>query len=107
MRTELATEADRSVTVTPHPAGQLSALILGFFAAAWFGWAHGGTPDSWAIPLDIASLGCVLVAVFAAVRVWRGRRHGGARNDPGSIAATGSWSGSPTPCSPSAPRCWA
>ena len=83
MRTELATETGSSVTVTPHPGGQLSALILGFFAAAWFGWAHGGTPDSWAIPLDIASLGCVLVAALAAVRVWRGRRHGGARNDPG------------------------
>lgn len=83
MRTELTTEADRSVTVTPHPGGQLSALILGFFAAAWFGWAHGGTPNSWAVSLDVASLVCVLVAVFAAVRVWRGRRHGGARPDPG------------------------
>ena len=84
MRTEVATEADSSATGTLHPGGQLSALILGFFAAAWFGWAHGGTPDSWAISLDIASLVCALVAVFAATRVWRGRRNGGAvRIDPG------------------------
>ena len=83
MRTELATETDSSVTVTPHPGGQLSALILGLFAAAWFGWAHGGTPDSWALALNVASIVCVLVAAFAAVRVWRGRRNGGNRNDPG------------------------
>ena len=85
MRTELATEAsaDRAATVTPHPGGQLSALILGLFAAAWFGWAHGGTPNSWAIALNVASIVCVLVAAFGAVRVWRGRRHDGTRNDPG------------------------
>lgn len=40
----------------------MTALVLGFFAAAWFGWGSGAAPDG------------VLLVVYAAVALVRGLR---------------------------------
>lgn len=85
MSTELSTTAGIEPTgtagSTARPDGQLTALILGFFAAAWFGWAHGGAPATWSIPLTVGSLASLAVAVLGGVRTWRQRHCLTAAND--------------------------
>ncbi|MEV4753540.1 hypothetical protein AB0J86_00250 [Micromonospora sp. NPDC049559] len=60
--------------------GQFSALILGFFGAAWFGWAQEGPPAHWSGPLTVAGIVSAAVAVIGAVRTWRLRRELSARD---------------------------
>ncbi len=44
----------------------MTALILGFLASAWSGWAHEGTPGSWRSTFVVVA---VLVAgVYGAIR---------------------------------------
>jgi hypothetical protein len=44
-----------------------TALIEGFFAAAWFGWGHVAAPPGWDIWLDVGGAVALLVAVAGAV----------------------------------------
>jgi hypothetical protein len=53
----------------------MSALILGFFAVAWFGWAQADPPDSWLTLLTLGMFLSLLVAiggVIQATRHWSG-----------------------------------
>lgn len=45
----------------------ITALVLGFFAAAWFGWGGGGAPDGWQPFLTAGSVVGLAVAVAGAV----------------------------------------
>jgi hypothetical protein len=53
----------------------MSALILGFFAVAWFGWAQADPPDSWLTLLTVGMFLSLLIAiggVIQATRHWSG-----------------------------------
>lgn len=56
----------------------ITALVLGFFAAAWFGWGGGGVRRGVGVSRRrrfVAGLGAgVLLAVYAAVALVRGLR---------------------------------
>jgi hypothetical protein len=59
----------------------MMALIFGFFASPWFGWAQERPPLAWRPPLIAGSVVSLAVAVFGAVLAWQGgvgRRWGGA-----------------------------
>jgi hypothetical protein len=49
----------------------ITAVILGFFGSAWFGWAHSGVAGAGASRLDAGSALCVLVAVAASATAFR------------------------------------
>jgi hypothetical protein len=49
----------------------ITAVILGFFGSAWFGWAHGGVTGAGAGWLDAGSALSALVAVAALVTAFR------------------------------------
>jgi hypothetical protein len=51
----------------------MTALILGFFAAAWFGWAQAAPPTSWLPWLTGGMFISIAVAGAAGVLVWRRR----------------------------------
>jgi len=70
-----ATERDSAV----------NALVLGFAASMWFGWAQQAPPDGWANWLTAGSLVSLVVALaagVAAVSAVRGRRGASAMADP-------------------------
>jgi hypothetical protein len=46
----------------------MSALILGFFAAAWFGWAQADPPNSWLSGLTVGTILSLIVAIAGASR---------------------------------------
>jgi hypothetical protein len=48
----------------------ITATVLGFFASAWFGWAHAGV-TSGAVWLDIGSGLALLVAIAAVITAFR------------------------------------
>jgi uncharacterized membrane protein len=48
----------------------MTALILGFFAAAWFGWAQAEPPTSWIPWLTAGMLLSISVAVAGGVLAW-------------------------------------
>lgn len=45
--------------------GAMTAAVLGFFAAAWFGWAQENPRPGWQAPLTAGSVGGLLVAAVA------------------------------------------
>jgi hypothetical protein len=59
----------------------ITAIILGFFASAWFGWAHAGV-TSGALWLDAGSALAVLIAIAALVTAFRVPRERAAMRDP-------------------------
>lgn len=62
---------------TRRDAG-FTALFLGFFAAAWFGWAQAGGPSGW---LTAGSVVSALVAVVGLVTGLRAPAEGSAMKD--------------------------
>ena len=59
----------------------ITAIILGFFASAWFGWAHAGVTSGAGL-LDVGSVLAVLIAVAALVTAFRVPRERAAMRDP-------------------------
>lgn len=52
----------------------LGALILGFFASAWFGWGQAEPPSGWPVFLTLGSIASILVAIPGAIIGWQHRR---------------------------------
>ncbi|MGC4795655.1 hypothetical protein ACLQ3H_16225 [Micromonospora saelicesensis] len=50
--------------------GAMSALVLGFFASCWFGWAQEKPPPGWRSPLIVgAVLSLIVVAAWVCLVV--------------------------------------
>jgi hypothetical protein len=49
----------------------MTAVVFGFFASSWFGWAQEAPPAAWRRWLGIAAVGSLLVAAGGAVVAWR------------------------------------
>jgi hypothetical protein len=67
----------------------MTALILGFFASAWFGWAQERPPLAWRRPLIVGALLSVVIAVFGATLAWRSWSAGSALSEPGAMRSYG------------------
>lgn len=63
----------------------MTALILGFFASCWFGWAQERPPSVWKLPLIAAALLSVILAVIGGTYAWRHWSDGSALNAPGAM----------------------
>ncbi|MEU6075700.1 hypothetical protein [Micromonospora sp. NPDC047074] len=48
-----------------------TAVVFGFFALSWYGWAQEAPPRSWRVPLGIASGIALLTAVVGGLLAWR------------------------------------
>ena len=60
----------------------LTALILGFFAMAWFGWGQAGASGALSAALAVGSAASLVVALLGALRAFRRPRTEGALHDP-------------------------
>jgi hypothetical protein len=69
--------------------GAMTALILGFFASAWFGWAQERPPAAWRSPLIAGAVVSLVVAVAGAVLAWRNWSGGSALSEPGALRRYG------------------
>ena len=67
----------------------MSALILGFFASAWFSWAQAEPPTGWQPALNVGSIISLVVAVLGALLAWRSWQDGSALNAPGELRRYG------------------
>jgi hypothetical protein len=68
----------------------MTALILGFFASSWFGWAQERPPAAWRSPLIVGALLSLVVAVAGAVLAWRNwSAAGSALSEPGAMRRYG------------------
>jgi hypothetical protein len=67
----------------------MTALILGFFASCWFGWAQERPPPGWRSPLIVGSVLSLVVAVAGAVFAWLNWSGGSALSEPGAMRAYG------------------
>jgi hypothetical protein len=67
----------------------MSALILGFFASSWFGWAQAEPPSGWVTALNVGSIISVVVAVLGALLAWRSWQDGSALNAPDAMRRYG------------------
>ena len=65
--------------------GAMTALILGFFASSWFGWAQEKPPPGWRSPLIVGAVLSLIVAVVGAVYAWRNWSGGSALSEPGAM----------------------
>ncbi len=63
----------------------MTALILGFFASSWFGWAQERPPAAWRPLLIGGALLSLAVAVAGAVLAWRNWSGGSALSEPGAM----------------------
>jgi hypothetical protein len=54
----------------------MTAVIFGFFATTWFGWAQEAPPRAWRRPLIAGTIAAVLTAVTGAVVASRHWGHG-------------------------------
>jgi hypothetical protein len=48
-----------------------TAVVFGFFASSWFGWAQEAPPKSWRTPLGVGSVIALLTAVGGGLLAWR------------------------------------
>jgi hypothetical protein len=69
--------------------GAMSALILGFFASSWFGWAQEKPPPGWRSPLIVGTVLSLIVAAVGAVCAWRNWSSGSALSEPGAMRQYG------------------
>jgi len=69
--------------------GAMSALILGFFASCWFGWAQEKPPPVWRSLLIVGAVLSLIVAVVGAVYAWRNWSGGSALGEPGAMRRYG------------------
>lgn len=67
----------------------MSALILGFFASSWFGWAQERPPAAWRSPLIAGAVLSLAVAVVGAVVAWQNWSGDSALAEPGAMRRYG------------------
>jgi hypothetical protein len=65
-----------------------TAVIFGFFASVWFGWAHEDPPRAWRRPLTAGAVVSLVAAGVGALLAWR-YWHEGTAFDPGTSRAFG------------------
>lgn len=54
----------------------VTALVLGFFGSAWFGWGSGDAPPGWQPVLIVGSVASIVAAVLGAVLAFQSWRTG-------------------------------
>jgi hypothetical protein len=69
--------------------GAMTALILGFFASSWFGWAQERPPASWRRPLIAGAVLCMAVAVAGGVLAVQNWSEASALDRPGAMRQFG------------------
>jgi hypothetical protein len=69
--------------------GAMSALILGFFASSWFGWAQEKPPPGWRSPLIVGTVLSLIVASAGAVYAWRNWSSGSVLSEPDAMRQYG------------------
>jgi hypothetical protein len=67
----------------------MTALILGFFASSWFGWAQERPPAAWRPLLIAGAVLSIAVAVVGAVLAWQNWSGGSALGEPGAMRQYG------------------
>lgn len=67
----------------------MTALILGFFAACWFGWAQERPPVGWRVPMIAGAVLSLAVAAVGAASAWRHRPGESALGAPGAMRRYG------------------
>lgn len=67
----------------------MTALILGFFASSWFGWAQESPPTGWSIWLGVGSGLSLAVAAIGGVLAWRHWSDGSLLSEPGAMRRYG------------------
>ena len=67
----------------------MTALILGFFASSWFGWAQERPPAAWKRPLIAGAVLSLAVAVTGGVFAWRNWSGASALSAPGAMRRYG------------------
>lgn len=63
----------------------MSALILGFFASSWFGWAQERPPGSWRLPLTLGAVASISVAALGGLLAWQNWSSGSALSAAGAM----------------------
>lgn len=69
--------------------GAMTALILGFFASCWFGWAQERPPDTWRTPLIVGAVLSLVIAAVGAVFAWQNWSGASALSEPGAMRRYG------------------
>ncbi|MGX6601501.1 hypothetical protein ACWKSP_05100 [Micromonosporaceae bacterium Da 78-11] len=73
-----------------HPRDHaLTALILGFFASSWFGWAQEKPPARWRKPLAVAAPVSLVVALAGALLAWQNWCGGTVVSEPAALRRYG------------------
>lgn len=67
----------------------MTALILGFFSSAWFGWAQEAPPSGWSTWLGIGSFTGLAVASIGGILAWRHWSDGSVLSEPGAMRRYG------------------
>lgn len=67
----------------------MTALILGFFASSWFGWAQEAPPAGWSTWLGIGSFTSLAVALVGGILAWRHWSDGSVLSEPGAMRRYG------------------
>jgi hypothetical protein len=67
----------------------MTALILGFFASSWFGWAQERPPLAWRRPLIAGAVVSLAVATLGALLAWGAWSEGSALSEPGAMRRYG------------------
>jgi len=63
----------------------MTAAVLGFFSAAWFGWAQDRPPASWKVRLVVGSVAGMALAVAGGLLAWRNWDTGSVLGDDASM----------------------
>ena len=67
----------------------MTALIFGFFASAWFGWAQERPPAGWKKWLGISGGASLALAAAGGFLAWRHWSDGSALGEPGAMRSYG------------------
>jgi hypothetical protein len=67
----------------------MTALIFGFFASMWFGWAQEKPPPAWRRWLSIAAIVSLLVGAVGGYLAWKHWGDGSALSEPGAMRRYG------------------
>jgi hypothetical protein len=67
----------------------MTALVFGFFASAWFGWAQESPPAAWRPWLGIGAGVSLAVAAVGGILAWQHWADGSALGEPGAMRSYG------------------
>ena len=73
----------------PPRDAAMTALILGFLASCWFGWAQEQPPAAWRSPLIAGMVLSLAVSATGAVFAWRYWSGDSALSEPGAMRKYG------------------